>query len=45
MAKPHVDYSVRKPNIVTGDTVRIAECRPMSKDKRWRLIEIVEKAK
>jgi small subunit ribosomal protein S17 len=28
-----------------GDTVRIAECRPMSKDKRWRLIEIVEKAK
>ena len=28
-----------------GDTVRIAECRPMSKDKRWRLVEIVEKAK
>jgi len=28
-----------------GDTVRIMECRPMSKDKRWRLIEIVEKAK
>lgn len=28
-----------------GDTVRIMETRPMSKDKRWRLIEIVEKAK
>jgi small subunit ribosomal protein S17 len=29
----------------TGDTVRIAECRPMSRDKRWRLVEIVERAK
>jgi small subunit ribosomal protein S17 len=28
-----------------GDTVRIAETRPLSKDKRWRLVEIVEKAK
>jgi small subunit ribosomal protein S17 len=28
-----------------GDTVRIMECRPMSKDKRWRLLEIVERAK
>jgi small subunit ribosomal protein S17 len=28
-----------------GDVVRIAECRPLSKDKRWRLLEIVEKAK
>ena len=28
-----------------GDTVRIMETRPMSKLKRWRLIEIVEKAK
>jgi small subunit ribosomal protein S17 len=28
-----------------GDTVRITETRPMSKDKRWRLVEIVEKAK
>ncbi|SKC88367.1 30S ribosomal protein S17 [Ohtaekwangia koreensis] len=28
-----------------GDTVRIAETRPLSKEKRWRLIEIVEKAK
>jgi small subunit ribosomal protein S17 len=28
-----------------GDTVRIMETRPLSKQKRWRLIEIVEKAK
>jgi small subunit ribosomal protein S17 len=28
-----------------GDVVRIEECRPLSKDKRWRLVEIVEKAK
>ena len=28
-----------------GDTVRIMETRPMSKLKRWRLVEIVEKAK
>jgi small subunit ribosomal protein S17 len=28
-----------------GDTVSIMETRPLSKDKRWRLVEIVEKAK
>lgn len=28
-----------------GDVVRIMECRPLSKDKRWRLIEVVERAK
>lgn len=28
-----------------GDTVRIMETRPISRDKRWRLLEIVEKAK
>ena len=28
-----------------GDTVRIMETRPLSKDKRWRLVEIVERAK
>jgi small subunit ribosomal protein S17 len=28
-----------------GDKVRIMETRPVSKDKRWRLVEIVEKAK
>jgi len=29
----------------TGDTVRVQECRPMSRSKRWRLIEVVERAK
>jgi small subunit ribosomal protein S17 len=28
-----------------GDTVKIMETRPLSKSKRWRLVEIVEKAK
>ena len=28
-----------------GDKVRVRETRPLSKDKRWRLVEIVEKAK
>lgn len=28
-----------------GDTVRVMETKPISKDKRWRLVEIVEKAK
>ena len=28
-----------------GDKVRVMETRPLSKDKRWRLVEIVEKAK
>ena len=29
----------------TGDTVRVMETRPLSKDKRWRLVEVVERAK
>ena len=29
----------------TGDTVMIMETRPLSRDKRWRLVEIVDKAK
>lgn len=28
-----------------GDTVRIMETRPLSKNKRWRLVEIIERAK
>ena len=28
-----------------GDTVKVVETRPLSKDKRWRLVEIVEKVK
>ena len=29
----------------TGDTVRIQECRPMSRSKRWRLVEVLERTK
>jgi small subunit ribosomal protein S17 len=29
----------------SGDTVRIMETRPLSKDKRWRVVEIVERAR
>src|SRR5262245_4241069 len=28
-----------------GDTVRIVETRPLSKDKRWRVVEIIERAR
>ena len=28
-----------------GDTVKVMEARPLSKDKRWRLVEVIEKAK
>ena len=39
--KAHDEESTAK----TGDTVRIMETRPMSKDKRWRLVEIVQRAR
>ena len=29
----------------SGDTVKVMETRPLSKDKRWRLVEIIERAK
>jgi small subunit ribosomal protein S17 len=35
----HDEKSEAKP----GDRVRIAECRPISKTKRWRLVEVVER--
>ena len=38
--KAHDEKQECKP----GDKVRIAETRPMSKDKRWRVVEITEKA-
>ncbi len=49
--KKYVTYSKRvkahdeKNEAHVGDTVRIVEARPMSKEKRWRLQEIVERAK
>ncbi|MFN0099696.1 MAG: 30S ribosomal protein S17 [Gemmatimonadaceae bacterium] len=38
--KAHDEENVAK----RGDTVRIMETRPMSKDKRWRVVEIVTRA-
>ena len=34
-----------KNECTVGDTVKIMETRPLSKNKRWRLIEVIEKAK
>ncbi|MDC0707298.1 MULTISPECIES: 30S ribosomal protein S17 [Stigmatella] len=45
--KAHVedhDYP-KKITINEGDRVRIAETRPASKDKRWRVVEVIEKSK
>ena len=46
-----VDHSVKykahdeKNECGVGDKVMIMECRPLSKDKNWRVVEIIEKAK
>lgn len=32
-------------SVKTGDTVRIMETRPLSKDKRWRVVEVIERAR
>ena len=43
--KAHVeDHDPKKPTIQKGDVVRIVETRPLSKDKRWKVAEIVRKA-
>jgi small subunit ribosomal protein S17 len=39
--KAHDEENLAK----AGDTVRIMETRPLSKDKRWRVVEIVERAR
>lgn len=39
--KAHDEKNDAKP----GDTVRISETRPLSKTKRWRLVEVLERAK
>jgi len=39
--KAHDEQNAAK----AGDTVRIMETRPLSKDKRWRVVEIVERAR
>ncbi|MBN2178457.1 MAG: 30S ribosomal protein S17 [Deltaproteobacteria bacterium] len=45
--KRHVKYKAHDENNMCniGDTVLIAESRPLSKDKRWRVREIIERAK
>lgn len=45
--RKNVKYKVHdeKNESKTGDTVLIIEARPMSKEKRWRMLEILEKAK
>jgi small subunit ribosomal protein S17 len=41
----HVKAHDEANSAKTGDTVRIAETRPLSKDKRWRVVDIVERAR
>jgi small subunit ribosomal protein S17 len=45
--RKHVKYKVHdeQNQCKAGDTVLIIESRPMSRDKRWRMIEILERAK
>jgi len=45
--RKHVKYKAHDENneCKAGDTVLIIETRPMSKDKRWRMLEILERAK
>ena len=43
--KAHVeDHDPKKPTIHEGDKVLIAETHPMSKDKRWRVVKVIERA-
>jgi small subunit ribosomal protein S17 len=41
----HVKAHDEENSAKTGDTVRIMETRPLSKDKRWRVVEILERAR
>ena len=38
-------YKLKAHDENIGDRVKVMETRPLSKDKRWRLVEIIEKAK
>jgi small subunit ribosomal protein S17 len=38
------DHEPKKPTIHEGDKVLIAETRRTSKDKRWRVVKVIEKA-
>ena len=41
----HVKAHYENNEAHVGDTVSVVECRPLSRDKRWRLVEIIERAK
>jgi small subunit ribosomal protein S17 len=43
--KAHVDEKVLGQKLDEGDTVEIMETRPISREKRWRVIRIIEKVK
>ena len=43
--KAHDENNDENNECKIGDTVKVMETRPLSKDKRWRLVEIMEKAK
>ncbi len=45
IARMKTELRQRELNNNIGDTVRIMETRPLSKTKRWRLVEIIERAK
>jgi len=47
IVRKSVRFKAHDPNneAKAGDTVRIMETRPISKDKRWRLLDVVERAK
>ena len=45
MDKTVVEAHDEKNECGIGDRVRVMETRPLSKDKRWRVVEIIEKAK
>ena len=36
---------MKKMSIKQGDKVKVMETRPLSKDKHWRLVEVIERAK
>ena len=36
--------TTRRNQAGEGDVVRVVECRPLSRTKRWRLVEVLEKA-
>ena len=47
MLKAFTEEQLKKevPQFNIGDTVKVMETRPLSKDKRWRLVDIIEKAR